>query len=535
MRVLSGLPLTLLFLVPLLFSLALLAPDLAQGDGFRALLEHPQFPGAFRLTLQTGLASTALSLLLALAIVAGSGRHLATGSGAFLAVPHLAFAMGLALLIMPAGLLARLIATLVTGWSAPPAWVTTQDPQGLALTAALVLKETPFLVWAFASLLNREDLRQQFHGQRAVARSLGHGHRAVFLQVIAPQLLARAVWPMVAVLAYGLTVVDVALVIGPTQPPTLAQLVWTDLSDADPLANARGVAGVLTLCGVILILLLVVGLCVRTGASRIGGFYSRPADGGKARICLSGQIWGLWRLVYLVVAVSLLFQSFAGHWPFPRLLPERFTAQHWAVLLSDRAPLLASLVLALATASTALASAVSWLEGQPPTRDRMMLWFSALSLCLPALMLGLGQYRLFLRLGINGTAPALFLAHLLPVMAYVFILLHGPYRGFDRRWQASAAGLGRSRMSFLWQVKWPMLKAPLLAAFAVGFAVSMAQYVPAQLAAAGRFSTLPMEAVTLSSGGSRGLAAAYGLAMATLPLLVFAAAGLLSRPRWSER
>ena len=41
----------------------------------------------------------------------------------------------------------------------------------------------------------------------------------------------------------------------------------------------------------------------------------------------------------------------------------------------------------------------------------------------------------------------------------------------------------------------------------------MAQYVTAQLAAAGRFSTLPIEAVTLASGGSRSLTAVYALAL----------------------
>ena len=50
------------------------------------------------------------------------------------------------------------------------------------------------------------------------------------------------------------------------------------------------------------------------------------------------------------------------------------------------------------------------------------------------------------------------------------------------------------------RVKLPLLKAPLLTSAAIGFAVSIVQFVPAQLIAAGRYSSLPMEAVTLSSG-----------------------------------
>jgi putative thiamine transport system permease protein len=115
------------------------------------------------------------------------------------------------------------------------------------------------------------------------------------------------------------------------------------------------------------------------------------------------------------------------------------------------------------------------------------------------------------------------------------VMLAGPYRAFDRRFQATAAGLGVSRLPFLARIKLPLLKAPLLACFAVGFAVSMVQYAPAQLAAAGRYATLPMEAVTLASGGNRALTAAYGLALAALPLLVFLLAGFFGRPRWSGR
>jgi putative thiamine transport system permease protein len=97
---------------------------------------------------------------------------------------------------------------------------------------------------------------------------------------------------------------------------------------------------------------------------------------------------------------------------------------------------------------------------------------------------------------------------------------------------AAARALSVAAPSAWARVKLPLLKAPLLTAAAIGFAVSIMQFVPAQLIAAGRFSTLPMEAVTLSSGGSRPLTAAFALALALPPLLGFLAAALLGRPRW---
>ena len=78
----------------------------------------------------------------------------------------------------------------------------------------------------------------------------------------------------------------------------------------------------------------------------------------------------------------------------------------------------------------------------------------------------------------------------------------------------------------------PLLKAPLLAASAIGFAVSFSQYVPAQLISAGRYSTLPMEAVTLTSGTNRPLTAAFTLILMVPPLLAFVAAAYFGRSRW---
>ncbi len=531
-RSLAALPLVILFLLPFAAALLFIVPGLINVQGFADLLAHPQFWGALRLTLFTGIAATVLSLGFAVLIIAGAKNNLAIRAGAFLAVPHLALAIGLTFLIMPTGIVARLIATLFTGWTVPPQWVTTQDPFGLALIAALILKETPFLVWVFASLLNRDDLRQQFAGHSAVARSLGHGPRSTFLRVILPQLLPRAVAPLIAVFAYGMTVVDMALVIGPTQPPTLAQLAWTDLNDAEPFTTARGAAGVLTLSLMILILLLVVGLLRRLASLWTGRFYSGYPRGGGGQNAVSGQIWGAWRALYALIGILLLVLSLSGFWPFPSLLPQVLTLKAWAQLLANPSAFLTSLFLALATATTALVSVVAWLETQAPPRDRIIMVAATLGLCLPALLIALGQYRLFLWLGITGTALALFLAHVLPVMAYVVIMLVSPYRAHDPRWQASASGLGAPRLRFLMKIKWPMLKAPLLAAFAVGFAVSIAQFVPAQLAAAGRYTTLPMEAVTLSAGGNRALIATSGLALMASPLLVFLLAGYLGRPRW---
>jgi putative thiamine transport system permease protein len=532
MNKLGALPLTALFLVPLVASLTPLEPALTNLQSFADLFAHPQFVGATKLTLVTGIISTLMALLIAIVIVAGAHDKLQRDAGVFLAVPHAALAMGLALLIAPTGAIARVMGTLL-GWTEPPQWITTQDPSGWSLIAALVLKETPFLVWALMSLLNRDDVKNQLRGQTAAARSFGRGSLSIWLSVLLPQLLPRIVWPLIAVFTYGCTVVDMAIVIGPNQPPTLANLIWTDLNDADPAINGRGTAGVLTLSVMILVLLSVVSVFLRLCGPLTKILFLQYRPPGNLPNALGTQIWGFWRALYLTIALFLILASFSGQWPFPNFRPEVLTPKGWQQLASNMSPILNSLALATVSSFLSLAASIVWMETQNPKTDRVMLSAAALTLCLPSLVIGLGQYRMFLATGITGSAAAMLLAHVLPVAAYVFVMLNGPYRSYDHRWQATSAGLLKSRTQFLIRIKWPMLKAPILSAIAVGFAVSIAQFVPAQLASAGRYTTLPIEAVTLTSGGSRSLIAVYALALMALPLIVFIVTSWFAKPRYA--
>ena len=81
------------------------------------------------------------------------------------------------------------------------------------------------------------------------------------------------------------------------------------------------------------------------------------------------------------------------------------------------------------------------------------------------------------------------------------------------------------------RVKWPPLRAALASAMAVGFAVSVAQYLPTLFVGAGRFATVTTEAVTLASGAQRSLTSAYAWLQWLLPVIGFALAAWAGRPR----
>ena len=529
----GALPILVLWALPLLLALPMLLPAALDAAAWQLLFAHPQLWPGLWLSLVTGAAATLLALGATVLILSGlSGRtrwsRLQAWAAPGLAVPHLAFAIGFGFLIMPSGLVARIF----VGGGAPPQWSSVQDPWGIALTLALAMKELPFLLTAGLAALSRGDAAARLSGELRAAAGLGHGRGSAFLRIVLPQLTAALRWPLVIVFVYGATVVDMALVLGPTQPPTLGVVIWNALNDAEPGVNAMGLAGTLLLTAALALTVLLAGAVIRLAQPGWRGFLSAgPSPLGAPR--RTARLAAAVAVAVLVLAIALLaLLSVAPRWPYPALLPPAIHASSWQTLAASPGPLWLSLLLSLAVSAAAVMLAVLWFETQAPHRDGWMLGLALLALALPQLASAGGQYRLFLGLGLTGTPGGLFLAHLTPALAYVLIVLQGPYRTFDGRYSKAAQALAASPFRVLTRVKLPLLKAPVLGAAAIAFAVSIAQFVPAQLVAAGRFSTLPMEAVTLAAGGNRALTAAFALALAAPPLLAFLAAALLGRPRW---
>ena len=266
--------------LPLLWSLAAAALAGLDVRVWAALAAQPQTVPALWLSLYTGLVATALALAgtaLLLAHSFGTPRwtRLLGRLPAMLALPHTAFAIGLLLLIAPSGWLVRTGVALVSplnAWlglglalDAPPAWQSTQDPWGLGLIAVLALKEIPFLLWTAAAQLQRPDVARRLTLELRLAQTLGYSARSAWWRVAWPQLLVRLQAPLLAVLVYSLTVVDVALIAGPSTPPTLAVLAWQWLQDADPARNAMGAAAAWLLAAVVAALALAGVLAQRYG------------------------------------------------------------------------------------------------------------------------------------------------------------------------------------------------------------------------------------------------------------------------------
>lgn len=486
---------------------------------WRALLATPGLGRATLLAVTSGVGSTLLALALAVAIAATlhgrpAERRMRALLPPLLATPHAASAVGFAFLVAPSGLFVRLLAPLL-GLERPPATATVQDPWTIALTLALALREAPFLLFVLLAAADRPGLDHQL----GAARALGRGPVAAWLEVALPQLWPSLRLPTLAVLAYGLSSVDMALVLGPTAPPPLAVLLWRWLADPDLDRRLVASAGALLLLALTLALVLLGGLLERVAGrlrSAPGPLVLATAGLGRAAALL---VPGM-ALAGLAV---LLAWSLAASWRFPALLPAGPDLAAWRAALPLLGPVLTSTAaIAVASALLALVATVAALEA-PDHGGRAMalLW---LPLLIPQIALVFGLQVFVILLGLADGVGGVVLAHLLLVLPYTWLVLRGPWAGFDPRLEAAARSLGCSRLGALLRVRLPLLSAPILAAGAIGISVSAAQYLLTLAAGGGRIATLATETMALVAGGDRRRIGVAALLLALLPLAATALA-----------
>ena len=509
-------------------------------DAFRAFFAAPGIGTSIGLSLAAGLFTTAVSLAgIALFLAAFSGtrafRVARQGLAPLLAVPHAAAAFGLLFLIAPSGLIFRIIA-LATGMTRPPDLLIVGDPLALSMMAALVAKEMPFLLLVAFAALPQADPANRLR----LARSLGYGRIAGFLIGVFPAVYRQIRLPVIAVAAFSSSVIDVALILGPSTPAPLAVRLLGWMSDPDLSLRFQASAGALVQLGVTLTVILVWLALERAAGAGVralarGG--RRFAADGAARTLAALPVALAGGSVFLGLALLALW-SFAGYWGYPDLTPPTVNLGTWSRSLPRATgPLWTTFLVGIVAAMIALILVVMLLEARrrqfPAARAGEIRLPSAIAgliylpLIVPQISFVFGLKVLVLIAGLDPSIPLLVAAHLIFVAPYAALALADPWFALDPRYERMAASLGRSRWTAFIKVRLPMLTAPILTAVAIGFATSVGQYLPTVLIGAGRLPTITTEAVALTSGGNRRVVGTYALLQTLWPFLAFGIASLV--------
>ncbi|MEO8752575.1 MAG: ABC transporter permease [Casimicrobiaceae bacterium] len=511
-------------------------------DGWRTLAGYPGFRTSVALTLSTGILTSVLAVTLALGFCAwthdrGWMRRLGAALAPILSTPHSALALGLAFLLAPSGWIVRAVSPWLTGWTLPPDVATVGDSRGLALVLGLLLKEVPYLILMIVGALNQVPARAHL----AIARALGYGPAEAWLKTILPQIYPQIRLPIYAVIAFSLSVVDVALILGPSNPPPLAVLAVRWFGDADiqfyfPAAAAA----------TLLLLLVAVVVALWYGLERVAMRVGRAwiARGGRSGIATAGAAlatlsFGIAFALAALAIAGMALWSFAAQWRFPDALPQVWSLANWMRRAASLAePAWLTLVIGVLATAIALCLVLACLENESRGHRRAgtaALWILYVPLLVPQVAFLFGAQVLLVRMNYDGTLAAVVWAHLVFVLPYLFLSLADPWRAFDPRYAQTAASLGASAGRIFFRIKLPLLLRPVLIACAVAFAVSVGQYLATVFAGNGRVPTLTTEAVTLAAGADRRVIGAYAVAQAVFPLVAYAGAVLLPALLFANR
>lgn len=517
-----------------------LAPAL-KAQGFQSLGLWPGLTRSVALSLTTGFASTLAALgitLLLIGCLHGTPAFTAfrRALSPLLALPHAAAALGLAFLIAPSGWIVRALSPWATGWTTPPDVLILNDPFGATLTLGLIAKEVPFLLLMALAALPQTDAPRR----ALIAASLGYGRAMGFALTTLPALYQRLRLPTFAVLAYAMTNVDMAMILGPTLPPTLAVQITDWMSDPSLRALPTAAAGALLQLALTAAAIALWILAERLLSPLIPALAAKGTRGQSIDTPLAALAKALAVTIAASLAAgmaALALWSLAGLWTFPMALPETLTLKTWAKAAPDlMATSATTLAIAAAASLIALTLTLAALESesrrQTPLRLEPLIY---LPLILPQIAFLPGLQILALSAGAQGGPLIVTAAHTLFVLPYVWLSLAPAFRAWDARIGLAAATLGTPRARIFWRLRLPMLLAPLLTALAVGIAVSVGQYLPTLLLGGGRVETLTTEALALASGGNRRLIGATALMLMALPAIGFALALLIPRLAFANR
>jgi putative thiamine transport system permease protein len=528
----------MLFAMPVLLGLVgIILPAVgyfpALGEKFlssepaKVFLATPGLFTASLLSLKIGLLATFLSLagsfcLIAVFFHSKALRWLRQFIGPLVAIPHSTIAIGLVFLLAPSGWIMRLISPGLTGFQTPPPWAIIPDPYGLSLVVGLVAKELPFLLLLVLAASATLPIKRLMN----VASSLGYGRTASWFLFLLPMIYRQLRLPVIAVLTFSLSVVDMALLLAPSLPPPLAVLVFYGFNDADLSARLPASFGAL-----FQIFLAGVGIALWLLLEKLAGHIIGLWRFFGMRAQMLDPLLNICALIALVPVIlgglgigAALIWSCARSWFFPDPLPTRISFGHWQDWTNIGPLLGASCWLAILSSCLATAVVFLWLYNQDhrAAPNKFITAALFLPLLVPQVSFLFGLQIGFSWAGLDGSWSVLVYSHMIFIMPYVWLVLAPALAAMDHRYERIAASLGLGAVARFFQIYIPLLAFPLGTALFIGISVSIALYLPTIFVGGGRINTITVEAVSLGANGGRGPAGVAAILQILVPLIGFA-------------
>ncbi|MBI4278101.1 MAG: ABC transporter permease, partial [Armatimonadetes bacterium] len=200
-------------------------------------------------------------------------------------------------------------------------------------------------------------------------------------------------------------------------------------------------------------------------------------------------------LLPLVIVVLYSFSSVA-YGAFP---PPGFSLRWYGHLLQQpefRGAFVRSVYVALAATAIALAAGLLCALAVVRARFRgqdLLRGFLLSPIVMPKIVLGVGWFIFFARLGMQGGVIPLVLAHVIVVLPFVINILAANLVGLDPALEEAALDLGASGPTVLRRIIFPQIRSGLIVSTLLAFIVSFDQVESSIFLVRGENNTLPIE------------------------------------------
>ena len=233
-------------------------------------------------------------------------------------------------------------------------------------------------------------------------------------------------------------------------------------------------------------------------------------------------------LLYLFVPfISIIFWSIARGWRFPELLPTSYSLRAFEIAIDPSGDIVQGVItstliaLVVGVSATLIGSFAVRAIAMHNFRLKKSFQFLVLApLIVPGLAVTMGIQILFIRYGLVDTVLGVCLAHLIPTVPYVVMIMTGTFANFDRAYEEQGQVLGASRLTVVRKVTIPMVIPGLSVSFLFAFVISWSEYILTLLVGGGSIKTLPLVLFSFLRGSDLPLVGAASIVFMIPPLIL---------------
>ncbi len=200
-------------------------------------------------------------------------------------------------------------------------------------------------------------------------------------------------------------------------------------------------------------------------------------------------------LMPLLIVIVYSFSSVAyGIFPPPGLSVRWYT--HLLGLAPFRGAFVRSVTIAVVATALALISgllcALALVRARFPGKEPLR-GFLLSPIVMPKIVLGVGWFIFFARLGMQGGVIPITLAHTIVVLPFIINILAANLVGLDVSLEEAAQDLGAPATTVLWRIVLPQIRSGMIISGLLAFVVSFDQVESSIFLTRGENNTLPIE------------------------------------------